>query len=501
MSTSKIYIFNTLSNYSIVVLRMVATIIFIPILLNNYGQEEFGLYLLIFGLSSTIGFIDLGAGKSILKYAAEYKADGDKMKFQEALSATTLLNLISAFLVVLAILGLSYFSMSLFNIMPEHATLTKNLFIVSAINAFCIFLDFIPANVLSGFSYFKRRNKLQLLPIFLNVGLLLIIHFTNSISLITYCYLITCINFIFFIGDLILMFRSQELKGLTLKWQFDRKIFSNQYTRFSMILFAISAIGFLGIQADKLLLASILNVSAVTIYTIITRPYLLIKSLAATSFGAIQPILIKTHKIDLPKFSRIVENFTRLSFIIGLSVVLLLGIFFEQFLSIWLSTTIYNKYAVWGIFALLNIIIPMLYGAVSRTLMLTSGSMYLLKFNSIAIVLNYIISIFLTYRIGFSGVIIGTTIQFAIEFFIMNKASIKFLNFPLRRIFSKQFVLFVCLLLSLGIVLRIIVISLIPIIPIQFLWMFLFTALIFGALNYIFITKNGQAYLFSKSYW
>ena len=141
MSTSKIYIFNTLSNYSIVVLRMVATIIFIPILLNNYGQEEFGLYLLIFGLSSTIGFIDLGAGKSILKYAAEYKADGDKMKFQEALSATTLLNLISAFLVVLAILGLSYFSMSLFNIMPEHATLTKNLFIDSAINAFCIFLD------------------------------------------------------------------------------------------------------------------------------------------------------------------------------------------------------------------------------------------------------------------------------------------------------------------------------------------------------------------------
>ncbi len=501
MSTAKIYIFNTISSYSIVVLKMIVTIIFIPILLNSYGQEEFGLYLLIFGLSSTIGFIDLGAGKSILKYSAEYKADGDKMTFQEALSATTLLNLISACLVVLAILGLSHFSVSLFNISAEHASLTKDLFIVSAINALVVFLDFIPANVLSGFSYFKKRNKLQLIPIFLNAGLLLLIQFTNSISLLTYCYLSTGINLLFLIGDLILMFSVQEMKGITLNFQISRNIFSNQYTRFSMILFAISTVGFMGIQADKFLLASILNVSAVTIYTIITRPYFLIKSLTANSFGAIQPLLIKTHKIDLQKFSRIVENFTRLSFMLGLSFVLLLSIFFEQFLTLWLSTTRYNKYAIWGIFAFINIIIPMLYGAVSSTLLLSTGAMYLLKFNSIAIVLNFIISIILTYLIGFPGVIIGTTIQFVIEFFVINKASIKFLNFPLRRIFSKPFVLFICLLISFGMILRITLVGFFPLFPLQFLCLFLITAAFFGLLNYIFIAKNGQAYLFSKSYW
>ncbi len=73
MPTAKIYILNIISNYKIVVLKVVTTIIFIPILLKSYGQADFGCYLLILGLSSTFGFIYLGARKSILTYAAVYQ--------------------------------------------------------------------------------------------------------------------------------------------------------------------------------------------------------------------------------------------------------------------------------------------------------------------------------------------------------------------------------------------------------------------------------------------
>jgi len=501
MSITKNFIKNSASNYFILFLKIIYSILLVPIFLNVYGEVQFGMYILIFGLTYTIGFFDFGAGKSVLKYAAEYKADNDRNKFQEAFSVNISLILISSVVIFLLIMLLSLWAGPLFNIEADQLQLARTVFIVSALNGVVLFLDYIPSNILSGFSYFHKRNKLQLLPLALNMGLLYLVAVLSKITLIQYCLLTTGINLIFLIGDIILLRSIPEMRNVKFALHFKKDLLFNKYTKFSMVLFAISAVGFLGIQSDRIILASIINISAVTVYTIITRPYFLLKTIMGSSYSVIQPILIKTQLLDEERFFGILERFTRISFIMIFSVVLIFSTFFETIMRLWLSTANYDQYTIWGIFALINICIPMLYGAISRTLLLTTGSGNLLKYNSIAITINFISSIFLVYYIGFQGVIIGSTIQFIFEFYVINLISIKYLKFPLRRIFSKNFILYSLLLLATAVIFRLIIEGMVPLMTGQFIALLSMTIIVFGILNYLFILSAGYGFLFRRSYW
>ena len=501
MSTTKLFIQNSASNYFILFLKVIYSILFVPILLNAYGESEFGMYILVFGLSHTIGFFDLGAGKSILKYAAEFKADDNKVKFQEAFSANITLNIISAVLVFLIIMILSLWSDQMFNIPPDQLHTSRLIFVLSAINGVVLFLDYIPSNVLSGFSYFQKRNILQLVPIGLNMILLYGVVSLSAITIVHYCLLTTAINLLFLICDAILLTRIPEMKGIRYKPQFNRELLINKYTKFSMILFGISTIGFLGIQSDRIILASVINISAVALYTIVTRPYFLLKTIMASSYNVIQPVLLKTRITDEERFFGILERFTRITFIAIFSVVLIISIFFEPLLRLWLSSDDYDTYAIWGIAAMINICIPMLYGAISRTLLLTAAAGNLLKYNSISILINFIVSILVTIYVGFQGVIIGTTVQFMFELFVVNTLSVKYLKFPLRRIFSKSFITYSLALLITAGILRFSFEGLFPLLIGQLIILLSSTILLFGLLNYLFISKTGYGFLFKKSYW
>ena len=162
MLQGKFFIKNTLSNYGIIIVRMLIGIWSLPVYLESFGKEYYGLFLLAFELPQILSFLDMGAAKSILRFTAQYSVDRDIEKYQHSLSVNVTLAFFTSFIVALIILGVGSASPSVYNLNVEQYKISIGLFAVSAVCSFFIFLDFIPQNILSGSNIFHERNKMQL---------------------------------------------------------------------------------------------------------------------------------------------------------------------------------------------------------------------------------------------------------------------------------------------------------------------------------------------------
>lgn len=80
----------------------------LPVCLHAYGAEQYGLYIICFGLSSAMAAFDFGSSKSIFRYTIEYNADQNSGKYQEAISAGISFNFYAAFVIAIFMLAIGF---------------------------------------------------------------------------------------------------------------------------------------------------------------------------------------------------------------------------------------------------------------------------------------------------------------------------------------------------------------------------------------------------------
>lgn len=452
MSESKKFIENISSNYFIFAVRILLGIYALPVCLHAYGAEQYGLYIICFGLSSAMAAFDFGSSKSIFRYTIEYNADQNSGKYQEAISAGISFNFYAAFVIAIFMLAIGFFSDTLFNISSETAKSSLLLFSLAAINSFLITLDAVPQNILTANKHFLIRNKYQLAIIGLNLLIVLGIQFTNLITLNIFAALTTLTTLLTLLCDLYLVSIKKLLKGLSIKLLSGKSIFSTPYSGYSMQVFLLSLISFMAVQADRFIIASVLDVASVTIYTIITKPYFVLRGVTSISFPVIQPMLTR---LNLEKDKTAYFNFTgkviRTAFLFMLSITLLTAIFYNQVLTLWLGTDIYNIYIKWGILSLAGLCISMLYTPFYRTLLHSNYIRIIVKFSLISVLINVILSITLSKLLGFQGVIIGTLVQIICEFIFSYTLFYKKFEYPVKFTkINKGFLLLVVCLIAIA---------------------------------------------------
>ena len=86
MSETHNFIKNIGSNYVVYVIKILVGIYSLPVCLNEFGSEIYGIFLICFGLSTTISTFDFGSSKSIYRYAIEYNTDNNILKFKNYLA-------------------------------------------------------------------------------------------------------------------------------------------------------------------------------------------------------------------------------------------------------------------------------------------------------------------------------------------------------------------------------------------------------------------------------
>lgn len=410
---------NTVSNYVVVLLKMIIGIIAIPIYLKTYGAELYGIFLLAFGLITSLSFLDFGSGKSLIRYTATYKRDNEIKAFSEALSNSILLISVSSILTTTIILILGYFSGYLFHIPPEEIKLARQIFYISAFTSAVQFFSYIPSYILQGWGIFHLRNIYQAITILFQIILLIWLYYYQP-PLLWYCigYCLIPLSSLFL--DILLIHREKILRAshIRIKW-LSNPIKSPSFS-YSNQIFLISTVGIFSSQFDRFIISAISGVTAVTVYSVITRPYYFCKGLFANYYSVIQPEFVKAYASeDAAHIKRLIIGSTKTAAVIIWVILLCCGAFFKPLLQLWVGTDEYNEYWGWGFLALGSVFFSSLFGSVYRAMIVTGFTKQLLKVTVVTTSVNLLISVVLTYFIGWYGVIIGTSAEMLLVFIML----------------------------------------------------------------------------------
>ena len=479
--------------------KMVAGLLTLPACLHAYGQERYGVYLICFGLSVSMASFDFGGSKSIFRYAVEYESDQDKTKFMQALSTGITFNALSSVLIAIIILVMGVFSSSLFNLTAVTQNESFVIFSLAAVNAVILTIGTIPINILNANKYFHQRNVLQCIPLGLNLLLIVYLFIDKTFPLINFSILIVMLTLLSFLLDLLLVKRKSLIKNIPIRLVTDKSLFTSHNSGYNYRVLLISLVSFLAVQADKIIIASFFSVASVTIYTIISKPYFLLKGILAITYPVIQPRLSNLHiQSNRNGFTEFSTKIIRSSFLVFLLGICFISIFFKQALWIWLGTAEYNTYVIWGIVSMSALCITVLYGPFYRTLLYTDSINNLLNFSYISVSVNLLISILLTFKIGFQGVIIGTIAQIILEYFYLNYLATKKMYVDIKLIYTKKLMLAVVTTLGISISVYLLTSNFSDSAIMQIIFA-LSTVIIFILILYYFVRSERISSLFTKS--
>ncbi|OJW15129.1 hypothetical protein [Mucilaginibacter sp. 44-25] len=428
---------DTYSNYGILAVKLFLAFFTTPIYLAVYGKAIYGLFVLSTSLATSLTFLDFGAGKSLIKYTAEYLYDKDKLKYQSSVNTAISLNIISM-LAVLTICAIILFKVdTFFRIDAKDVAEARVLFLIAIFSTLFVFLDFIPSNILQGAGIFHQKNVYQIIIVILNVLMIAWVYFFKPsitafgiASMLLYA-------FTYFI-DFYLVRKNGLFKNIRLKIIINKQLFQQSSFKYTKEIFLLSLVGFFSSQADKFIVGSLISVSAVSIYTVITRPFFLLKSLTANLYSVLQPHIVQT-KSSGKDVGSLIVRITVMVFAVFLFVMVCFTILGHKFFEVWMRTSEYDKYFTWALVAVFNWMLTGFYSLIYRTMFVTGDTKAIFKIDSITAILNGIFSIILTYYFDFYGVILGTTIQTAFLCIFIYKAGNSLYAIQLKQIFTVNF--------------------------------------------------------------
>ena len=449
MTESNKFFKNITSNYFIYGAKLFIGIYSLPVCLNLYGTELYGLYLICFGLSSAMAAFDFGSSRSVFRYTVEYNSDRNKTKFSEAINTAFSFNFYASLIITICLVVVGQFSATIFNLSDNVAAVSKLMFFIGAINAFITTLDAVPQNIITANKLFHKRNLYQAILVLLNFGVIIAAQ-VYELSIQLFAVLTTAITALVFLTDTFIVFQYKLIKDIKIRLLSFKKLLHSPFSGYSLQVFLHSVVSFMAIQADRLIIGAVLDPSAVTIYTIITKPYIVLRGITAITFPVLQPSLTKLFIDDIKiNYARFSAKIVRIGLFLMINITLLVALFYDDILLLWLGTAEYYQYLIWGVLSLVTLSITMLYQPYFRTLLHSNKIISLLKFSMFSVTGNVLISILLTHYLGFQGVLIGTFIQILSElvfsYFLIGKIINPFKLAILKPGYLVSCILIICL--------------------------------------------------------
>ncbi len=373
---------------------MLVAIVTVPWLLKGFGEVGYGVFTPAFGLLASS--FKLGAGKTILGFAAEFRADNDLEKFRTAVNVGVNLIIYATALLVFILLIIALFHQKLFTISGLSEKDSFFVFLIAAGFGAVVFLQIISTNLLHAFEKFFQRNLLLLVKTIFTLVLAYLVY-RGVLNLVWYAGLFLGIEVLFFLGDWLLIALDKRIPGVEVKFLSLKDLRQSQIFKYAVDVFLISIISTLSQNVDKLIISLFLDIRFVAIYVILTKPFFIFKSLTNNLFTALQPVLIKLNKENKESFKKTVISFIQIPIIIFLPLTFFSVYFLEDLFRLWLGDAYqYEAYVIWGKVALFALIPRLLISIPNRVLLLTGITYPVKRAEYVFTILNVVLSVSIT---------------------------------------------------------------------------------------------------------
>lgn len=259
---------NISTNWIRILTTIVVAFVLTPFLINILGKESYGTWILIQSITGYLGLLVLGVPMASLRYFAEYVAEGDQKKMNEAIGSCALLYLLIggvALLVGIGFFGLFEVVYLEKKISPALSFDARLAFILVVLCISTGFIANLPYAIMAAHHDFVPRNLVMIGSIFLKLALtVVLLRLKASLTFIALVHLI-CLAFEFFISWFVI---SKRYPGTLIrlgdfKWGRISPIFS-----FSLYVLLLNMGNQLAFQSDALVIGAFIGVDQNTFYNV-----------------------------------------------------------------------------------------------------------------------------------------------------------------------------------------------------------------------------------------
>lgn len=302
----------------------------IPILLREMGTQAYGLYVLIFAVSSYLLLMTLGSGAATIKFTAEFSGAGDRRRLVQALRYGAGYHGLGVGLAALVFIPAAPALAGALRL-PEPAVFVLRSAAAGAV--FAALFQF-AVNAMQGLQRFGWANAFSLV---LNAAIPLgaVAWFWAGWGLRAAAVWYAAANAVLAVAALCALY--WLVKGVSSSG--DAKPHSlREFSSYALGVAPGPAAGIVSSQFDKLFIANALPLSQLTLYSVPAGLLQRLQTLPATAASVLIPMLSEIrHDEDETALPRIYLKSTRILLWAFLPGIVLLFALFPQFLRLWLG--------------------------------------------------------------------------------------------------------------------------------------------------------------------
>ncbi len=411
MSSSPV-VSNTL--YSITLRLAEACVLFFsfPYLLDYFGKDHLGIFLLINSLVFLLMFISMGINLSLMKFIPEYLETKDRTGLDDIYSLSLGIAALSAAFISVIMVILAWRGLGILEIGAAYHDEARRIFLVVAVAVLFQVILSVYEGILYGAQEFRIVCATGVTQEILRVALIwATLHF--DLSLVTYVALSAVLRAGY--GFSLLAFARKILPGLRLDLR--RFGFGSARRHLGLNVYQVvnQIADTLMYQTDKLVMELFRGPVGVTNYHIASSPDRQMQSFISLPLGALVPACSAAWaRGDMDFIRRILTLGNKLYLCLTLPAIALLIANMADFFTRWLGRPVEDDIVLGGRLFLLSIAVACPF-KVATHVMFAKGRVFLFGATKIVCaVLNLIASILLCRIYGLIGVIIPTVVFWAL---------------------------------------------------------------------------------------
>jgi len=430
-------VIGTASNFGGQIFVFFVSFLLTPFILNQVGRADYGLWILLGSIVAYSSILDFGIWGTVIKYVAEYRAQGDDTGARTFLTTVLYSYLGIAALICAGGIIAAPFLPKLFELAPDQYALASRLIVLMSLATGLALPCLLPLSILRGLQRYDVVSSIDISTTLLTaVATLLVLWYgmgVTGLALIS----LSGVLYSFAVG---LWALHKVAPELSIRWRGANRQMARKIFFYSWPLFTRDMAGRLQTRTDEITIGIFLPVSAVGSYSIARRLSETTQTLTRQFMKTLLPVASQLHaEDDMARLRTLYKIGTRLTIAIALALSSVLIVLAAPILTLWVGSE-YSIYAgVVVILTVANLLATMQWPAIailqamSRHRILAISSMG----NGIA---NLALSLILVRPYGIAGVAIGTAIPIAIEYFcVVLPYSLKITGITLREALLEVF--------------------------------------------------------------
>ncbi len=397
-------ILNTVSNIALQFVNAGVLFFLMPLVLRYFGKELFGIHSYIAGIVLLCTFVSSAISVSLMKYIPESLSHGDEKMFSRHVSATAMFSFLTNSVSAILICAFPFYGFRVFGIPMHLREVAAQVFFVMGIST--LLQCFLPVinGIYYGLELFVLRNGIQLIALLANVlAYFVVIARQGSLTQYVIISQLGAIISMVLAAALIFPRLPFRLRWNPVDWSFIRQTFS-----LNAFLISNQAADSLLYSADKMILQRIFGAVYVADYHVARKTHALIQSVISLPLLAIIPSVSHAYASGDDDYLKKMNHVGALLYCAVLvPPMVVLFCMYDSFILLWVGAG-FDRAVLAGRLFVLTIIAVLPLKVFSHCL-LANGRVKEIGIAKVSYaILNIPLSILMSLRFGFIGVVIPT---------------------------------------------------------------------------------------------